>query len=77
MLGDITTATDIYIICGLSSAYFYPQLLLFSLLFQHFLQKKIRIKISLREFIISHNDQLRERWVIHRLQKERWRFKKN
>lgn len=29
MLGDITTADAIYIICGLSSDYFYPQLLVY------------------------------------------------
>ena len=30
-------ASRIFLACGLSSAYFYPQLLLFSLLFQYFL----------------------------------------
>lgn len=40
MLGDISVANDIYIVCGLYSSYFYPHLLLFSLLFQHFLAKR-------------------------------------
>lgn len=40
MLGDISALDNVYIVCGLSSAYFYPQLLLFSLLFQHFWQKR-------------------------------------
>ena len=40
MLGDISLATNIYIVTGLSLAYFYPQRLFCSLLFQHFLQKR-------------------------------------
>ena len=39
MLGDISAATNIYIITGLSSAYFYPQLLKRALIWGCFLEK--------------------------------------
>ena len=40
MLNDATGFEKVYLATGLSSAYFYSQLLLFSLLFQHFWQKR-------------------------------------
>ena len=40
MLNDATGFQKIFLACGLYLAYFYPQLLFCSLLFQHFLQKR-------------------------------------
>lgn len=40
MLGDITATDEIYIVCGLSSAYFYPHHLLYSLSNRPFTTKR-------------------------------------
>ena len=39
MLGDITVADEIYIVCGLSSRYFYPHLFKEALILDCFQEK--------------------------------------